>query len=190
MAKKENKEEKVIKAKIKDAEKDMEEVNEETAEAEATEEKEKDEKSEEIEKLQKQVSELNDKYMRLVAEYDNFRKRSQKEKDAIYPDAVAATVEKFLPLSDNFERAMTFECKDEEFKKGMVMIENSLSDIFKSLNVESIGEKGEQFDPNVHNAVMHIDDETLSENEITDVFQKGYKIGDKIIRCAMVKVAN
>ena len=188
MAKKDNKEEKVIKAKIKDAEKDMEEIAEETSEN--TKAEENDEKSAEIEKLQKQISELNDKYMRLIAEYDNYRKRSQKEKDAIYPDAVAATVEKFLPLSDNFERAMSFECKDEEFKKGMVMIENSLSDIFKGLNVESIGEAGEQFDPNMHNAVMHIDDESLGENVITDVFQKGYKIGDKIIRFAMVKVAN
>ncbi len=190
MAKKEKKDEKFIKANIKEAENNVEEINDKTAETSETDVKETDEKSAEIEKLQKQLDELNDKYMRLIAEYDNFRKRSQKEKDAIYPDAVAATVEKFLSLSDNFERAMSFECKDEEFKKGIVMIQNSLSDIFKGLNVEAIGIPGEDFDPNFHNAVMHIDDESLGENKITDVFQKGYKIGDKVIRCAIVKVAN
>ena len=170
-----------------DTEKTVDEaVKEETTETEEA----LSEDKKEIEKLKAEIASLNDKYLRLASEYDNFRKRSQKEKDAIYPDAVASTVEKFLPLSDNFERAMSFECKDEEFKKGMVMIENSLKDIFTALSVEAIGEIGEKFDPNFHNAVMHEESEELGENEISAVFQKGFKIGDKVIRCAMVKVAN
>ena len=140
--------------------------------------------------LKEELSAMNDKYVRILAEYDNFRKRSQKEKDAIYPRATCDTVEKFLPILDNFERAMASECADETFKKGMEMIFQSFLQTLKSLNVEMIGEEGETFDPQLHNAVMHIDDEAYGDNEIVQVLQRGYRIGDRVIRYAMVKVAN
>lgn len=140
--------------------------------------------------LKTQLAELNDKYIRILAEYDNFRKRSQKEKDSIYPRATADTVEKFLPIIDNFERAMACACTDETFKKGMEMIFQSFLKTLESLNVEAIGEAGETFDPQLHNAVMHIDDDNYDENVIVQVLQKGYRIGDRVVRYAMVQVAN
>ena len=144
----------------------------------------------ELEKLQDDYAALNDKYLRLMAEYDNFRKRSQREKDNIYPDAVAATVAKFLPILDNFERAHAFETTDPEYKKGVDLIHTAFSETLQKLNAESFAEVGDPFDPELHNAVMHIEDENLGENVISQVFQKGYKIGDKVIRFAMVQVAN
>lgn len=144
----------------------------------------------ETDSLKEQLSQLNEKYVRMLAEYDNFRKRSQKEKDAIYPRATADTVEKFLPIIDNFERAMSAPCADETFKKGMDMIFQSFMNTLKSLNVEMIGEAGETFDPQLHNAVMHIEDDKYGENEIVMVLQKGYRIGDRVVRYAMVQVAN
>lgn len=144
----------------------------------------------EEEKLAAQLADLNDKLMRTLAEYDNFRKRSQKEKDAIYPDAVANTVLAFLPVLDNFERALAAECKDADFKKGVELIMNAFKDCLTKLKVEEIAALGEEFDPNLHNAVMHIEDDATADNVIVDVFQKGYKLGDKVIRHAMVKVAN
>ena len=144
----------------------------------------------ETDTLKEQLSQLNDKYVRMLAEYDNYRKRSQKEKDAIYPRATADTVEKFLPIIDNFERAMSAPCVDETFKKGMDMIFQSFLNTLKSLNVEMIGEAGETFDPELHNAVMHIEDDKYGENEIVMVLQKGYRIGDRVVRYAMVQVAN
>ena len=144
----------------------------------------------ETDNLKEQLSQLNEKYVRMLAEYDNFRKRSQKEKDAIYPRATADTVEKFLPIVDNFERAMSAPCADETFKKGMDMIFQSFMNTLKSLNVEMIGEAGETFDPQLHNAVMHIEDDKYGENEIVMVLQKGYRIGDRVVRYAMVQVAN
>lgn len=144
----------------------------------------------ETDSLKEQLSQLNEKYVRMLAEYDNFRKRSQKEKDAIYPRATADTVEKFLPIVDNFERAMSAPCADETFKKGMDMIFQSFMNTLKSLNVEMIGEAGETFDPQLHNAVMHIEDDKYGENEIVMVLQKGYRIGDRVVRYAMVQVAN
>ena len=142
------------------------------------------------EKLQKQIDELNDKLLRTLAEYDNYRKRSIKEKDAIYPQAKADTVEKFLPIIDNFERAMQAECADEAFKKGMEMIFQSFMKTMTDLSVEEIGKVGEQFNPDLHNAVMHIEDETLGENVVAQVLQKGYRIGERVVRYAMVQVAN
>ena len=144
----------------------------------------------ETDSLKEQLSQLNEKYVRMLAEYDNFRKRSQKEKDAIYPRATADTVEKFLPIIDNFERAMSAPCAHETFKKGMDMIFQSFMNTLKSLNVEMIGEAGETFDPQLHNAVMHIEDDKYGENEIVMVLQKGYRIGDRVVRYAMVQVAN
>ena len=139
--------------------------------------------------LEKQVAELNDRLLRTLAEYDNFRKRSQREKSAIYPEAVASTVEAFLPVVDNFERAMSCECSDTEFQKGMQMVLNGIYDVFQKLEVEEIDCKG-VFDPNLHHAVAHVEDDQLKENQIVEVFQKGYRIGERIIRFAMVKVAN
>ena len=140
--------------------------------------------------LQKQLDELNDRLLRTMAEYDNYRKRSIKEKDAIYPQAKADTVEKFLPIIDNFERAMQAECADEAFKKGMEMIFQSFMKTMTDLSVEEIGKVGEQFNPDLHNAVMHIEDETLGENVVAQVLQKGYRIGERVVRYAMVQVAN
>ena len=133
---------------------------------------------------------LTDKYLRLTIEYENFRKRSQREKEAVYPDAVAATVEKFLPVVDNFERAMACETQDKEYKKGVDLIYSSLLDTLQKLQVEAYAQAGDSFEPELHNAVMHIEDETLGENVISAVFQKGYKIGERVIRHAMVQVAN
>lgn len=144
----------------------------------------------ELELLQGDYDVLNDKYLRLMAEYDNFRKRTLKERDDIYPSATAAAVGKFLPVLDNFERAAAFEHPDDDFGKGFDMIYQNLKDILASLKVEAIGEAGEEFDPAVHNAVMHIEDESLGKNVVAQVLQKGYKIGDKVIRYAMVQTAN
>ena len=166
-----------------------EEVTQENLE-ETQEEAVKPDSSEQETSLQKQIDELNDKLLRTLAEYDNYRKRSIKEKDAIYPQAKADTVEKFLPIIDNFERAMQTECADEAFKKGMDMIFQSFLKTMSELSVEAIGTEGEPFNPDLHNAVMHIEDESLGENVIAQVLQKGYKIGDRVVRYAMVTVAN
>ncbi len=165
-------------------------VEKETAAEETAEENTADERDAVIEELNKKLLEANDKYLRTVAEYDNFRKRSQKEKEAIFSDSKTDIIGKFLPVIDNFERAASAETDLESYKKGIEMTVNQLLDVFKSLGVEAYGEKGEEFDPNIHNGVMHVDDETLGENVISDVYMKGYKIGDKVIRHATVIVAN
>ena len=133
---------------------------------------------------------LTDKYLRLTVEYENFRKRSQREKEAVYPDAVAATVEKFLQVVDNFERAMACETQDKEYKKGVDLIYSSLLDTLQKLQVEAYAQVGDSFEPELHNAVMHVEDENFGENVISAVFQKGYKIGERVIRHALVQVAN
>jgi len=145
---------------------------------------------EELETLQKAKDELYDKYLRTLAEYDNFRKRSQREKDAIYGDATVDAVKKLLPVLDNFERALNYECKDEEFKKGIALIQNTLVEVFENLGVKEIPAMDAQFDPNLHEAVMHIDNPAYEENIVTDVYRKGYMLGDKVIRHTMVVVAN
>ena len=145
---------------------------------------------EELENLQKAKDELYDKYLRTLAEYDNFRKRSQREKDAIYGDATVDAVKKLLPVLDNFERALNYECKDEEFKKGIALIQNTLVEVFDNLGVKEIPAMDAQFDPNLHEAVMHIDNPAYEENIVTDVYRKGYMLGDKVIRHTMVVVAN
>jgi molecular chaperone GrpE len=166
------------------------EASEETGEEKQPEAERKEPEKTEAELLEEQVSQLGDKLLRTMAEYDNFRKRSQKEKEAIYPQATANAVAQFVPIIDTFERALAVECADAEFKKGVEMILQNFKDVLEKLGVEAFGAAGEQFNPDLHNAVMHIDDESLETNIITDVFQKGYKIGDRIIRHAMVKVAN
>ena len=144
----------------------------------------------ELEKLKKEKDELNDRYLRTLAEYDNFRKRSQREKDAVYGDATADAVKKLLPILDSFDRASNYECPDAEYKKGIDLIGNSIKEAFDQLGLKEIPALGEQFDPKFHNAVMHNDDPAYGENVITDVYRKGYTLGDKVIRFSMVVVAN
>ena len=132
----------------------------------------------------------HDSYLRLAADYDNFRKRTVKEKEASYGNGKADTVGKLLPVYDNLERALNQPTEDAAYKKGVEMTMNELVKILEGLGVEIFGTAGDTFDPNLHNAVMHIDDEALAENTISMVFQKGFKLGDKVIRFAMVQVAN
>ena len=129
-------------------------------------------------------------YLRLHADYDNFRKRTAKEKESSYANGRADAVEKLLPVYDNLSRALKQETADTAFKKGVEMTMTELVKILSGLGVEIFGEVGEEFDPNLHNAVMHTEDETLGENVICQVFQQGFKMGDKVIRFAMVQVAN
>lgn len=162
----------------------------EAAAEEKAEEAAADERDSIIEELNKKLLEANDKYLRTVAEYDNFRKRSQKEKEAIFSDSKTDIIGKFLPVIDNFERAAAAETDLESYKKGIEMTVKQLLDVFTALGVEAYGAKGEEFDPNIHNGVMHVDDENLGENVISEVYMKGYKMGDKVIRHATVIVAN
>ena len=133
---------------------------------------------------------LKDRLMRTLAEYDNFRKRSAKEKETLFADGKAYAVEALLTVADNFERALTAETSDGEFKKGMEMIFKPMQESFSKLGVTEIEAQGLPFDPLLHNAVMHVEDGELPENTVAQVFQKGYKMGDKVIRHAMVQVAN
>ena len=132
----------------------------------------------------------SDAYLRLLAEYDNYRKRSQREKDALYADIRADTLKKFLPVYDNLVRALNQSTADEAYRKGVEMIMAQFNKTLESLGVEKIESLGKAFDPAIHNAVMHVDDEEKGENEIVEVFQEGFRLGDKVIRFAMVKVAN
>ena len=145
---------------------------------------------EELEKLRKQMDEKEEQYLRLAAEYDNFRKRSQKEKEGIYQGAKSDAVAAFLPVYDNLDRALKQETADEAYKKGVEMTMTGLKDILSKLGVEEIPALGETFDPSLHNAVMHVEDESAGENTVVEVFQSGFKLGEKVIRFAMVKVAN
>ena len=132
----------------------------------------------------------HDARLRVAAEYDNFRKRAVKEKDAAYGNGKADAVAKILPIYDNLERALNQPTEDAAFKKGVEMTMTELTKILTGLGVEIFGEVGDGFDPNLHNAVMHTEDESLGENVIAQVFQKGFKIGEKVVRFAMVQVAN
>lgn len=132
----------------------------------------------------------HDNYLRLAAEYDNYRKRSQKEKDNMFRDGKASAIEKFLPVYDNLSRALEQETADAAYKKGVEMTMTGLVEILKKMEVTVYGEPGDIFDPNLHNAVMHIDDDNYKEGEIVQVFQKGFSLGDKVIRHAMVQTAN
>ncbi|MFA5659401.1 MAG: nucleotide exchange factor GrpE [Oscillospiraceae bacterium] len=144
----------------------------------------------EAEKLTLELASEKDKYIRLMAEYDNFRKRSAKEKLESYGDAAAKLLSEILPVFDNFERALSSECADENFKKGMEMIFNQFSDYLKKQGIEVIDPLGEEFNPETAQAINQTEDENLGENTVAQVFQKGYKLGEKIIRYAMVVVAN
>lgn len=151
--------------------------------------KELDARLEEIEALKAEIAEKDDKYLRMAAEYDNFRRRSREEKEGIYEAALADTVAELLPIIDNLERAAMFEGGDKVLE-GLIMTAKATISVFEKLGIEEVGKVGDSFDPNLHNAVLHIDDESFGEGEIVEVFQKGYKKGKRIIRFAMVKTAN
>ena len=160
-----------------------EEAVEETPEEEAP-------QATEEEKLRQTLKEQEDKYLRLLAEYDNYRKRSQKEKENAWTTAKADTIKELLPVYDNLERALKQETTDEAYAKGVQMTMQQLKTVLEKLGVEEIPAQGETFDPNIHNAVMHMEDESMGENIVAEVFQAGFKMGEKVIRHAMVKVAN
>ena len=162
------------------------ELNEETAEETV----ETAEEAVEVNPFEEKYNAERDAHLRLAAEFDNFRKRTIKEKEASYGNGKADAVAKMLPVYDNLERALNQPTEDAAYKKGVEMTMNELVKIFTSLGVEIFGNVGDEFDPNLHNAVMHIDSEELGENTIAQVFQKGFKIGDKVVRFAMVQVAN
>lgn len=143
-----------------------------------------------LDALNAKLKDEEDKFLRLAAEYDNYRKRSQKERTDAYQSAKADAVIAFLPVFDNLERALKQDTDDEAYKKGVEMTMNGLKDVLTKLGVEMIPALGETFDPNLHNAVMHVDDDSVGENTIVEVFQQGFKSGDKVIRFSMVKVAN
>ena len=163
------------------------EAAEEPAEAEAG---ATDPLMDELEALKDQAARQEEKYLRLAAEYDNFRKRTAKEKEAIWNDAKADAALAFLPVYDNLERALKQETADEAYKKGVEMTMNQLKTVLEKLGITEIEALGQPFDPTLHNAVMHIEDENFGENTVAEVFQAGFRLGDKVVRFAMVKVAN
>lgn len=171
----------------KQAEKKAAGKEEKAAEPEAA---PKEEKKAEEKAASAEMALLNDKYLRICAEYDNFRKRTQKEKENLYGDIRANVVTSFLPVYDNLVRALAAETEDEAYRKGVEMIMNQFNATLGKLGVTEIKAVGEKFDPALHNAVMHVDDEEKGENEVVEEFQKGFKLGDKVIRFSMVKVAN
>lgn len=167
----------------------------ETGEKEEIDKKEKKKKlspeKEKLQKLQEEFDQQAQLFLKVRAEYDNFRKRTQKEKDAVYNNAVSDTVQAILPIADNIERALSQEnAGAEDMRKGVEMINAQIKAAFEKLGIEETGAVGESFDPNLHNAVAHIDDENLGENVISAVFQKGYLLGGRVVRHAMVQVAN
>ena len=148
------------------------------------------EQMEQMELAVQQLSAAKDQYTRLAAEYDNYRRRTQKERENVYPDAVANTLKELLPLLDNLQRALDTPCADENYLTGIKMIQTGFEEYLKKMGVETFGKAGEPFDPNLHNAVMHIEDESLGKNVVAQVFQSGYRRGDRILRHAMVQQAN
>ncbi|MDD4806915.1 nucleotide exchange factor GrpE [Caproicibacterium lactatifermentans] len=160
--------------------------------------KENKELKEKLEKLQNDLAafkmeadQQKDRLMRTAAEYDNYRKRTEREKNALYASATADTVKEFLPVADNLERALgQAECSTEDLRKGIEMVQKQMLSTLEKLGVEPMGKAGEKFDAQLHNAVSHTEDDTLGENVIAEVYQQGYMLGDKVVRHAMVKVAN
>ena len=148
------------------------------------------EKAPEVNPFEEKYNAEHDSYLRLAADYDNYRKRTAKEKEQSYSNGKADTILKLLPIYDNLERAMNQDTEDAAYKKGVEMTMTQLKEVLTKLGIEEIPALGEPFDPNLHNAVMHVEDEGAGENTIVDVFQTGFKSGDKVVRFAMVKVAN
>lgn len=172
-------------------EKTEEKVEEKTDSKKEKKAKKESKKESEIkEAAEKLISAEKEKYLRLCAEYDNYRKRSQKERESLYADIKADTLLKFLPVYDNLERALAQPTADEAYRKGVEMIMTQFCTTMEKLGVTEIEAAGQKFDPTIHNAVMHVEDESFGENEVVEVFQKGFKLNDKVIRFAMVKVAN
>lgn len=171
---------------------ELDELKEEATEAEETEEAdvEAEEPEAEADKAAAELASMKDQLLRTMAEYDNFRKRSAREKDALRAEIVTNVTSKFLPVLDNLERALQTECSDENYKKGVEMIGGSFLETLKGLGVEEIVSDGAPFDPNLHQAVQRVDDSELESGTVVQTFAKGYKIGDKVIRFAMVSVAN
>lgn len=196
MSEKEKEMEQEVPAEEMESEEISEEIIEEDASAEeaAAEDAPEEEAGESLEAKIKTLEEVaaadKDKYLRLLAEYDNFRKRSIQEKLNAFSDATAKAALEVISVIDNFERAMAAECTDENYKKGVEMIYGQFLEVIKKLGVEEIDALGKEFDPNLHNAVSQVEDESFGENTVSQVYQKGYKLGDKVIRCAMVVVAN
>ncbi len=171
---------------------ELQETAEETSEAENAEEQTSETAAleEKIKALEEAAAADKDKYLRLLAEYDNFRKRSVQEKFSASADATAKAALEVISVIDNFERAVAAECSDENYKKGVEMIYDQFIEVIKKLGVEEIDAQGQPFDPNLHNAVTQVEDENFGENTVSQVYQKGYRLGDKVIRHAMVVVAN
>ena len=185
--------------KKKENEKEPVETNGQKAqETVKTEEAAKEVQQEKIEELNKRIAELEkevekqkDLFQRTAAEYDNYRKRTAREMGALSQDVKAQTLRELLPIADNIERAIAVqEAQEQDIRKGVEMVASQISAAFSKLGVEAIEATGVEFDPTIHNAVMHVEDEEAKENQVVEMFQKGYKIGDKILRHAMVKVAN
>ena len=175
-----------------------EEVKEETTQPESNQQEPQAEETftvtreqmEKMEALAKMVSDGNDKYLRLAAEYDNYRKRTAKEKENLYANAKADTIKPFLDVYDNLERGVTQFEEGDPHRQGLEMITKQLLDVLGKLGVAEIEALGQPFDPEKHNAVMHVEDESLGENTVAEVFQKGFTMGDKVLRFSVVKVAN
>lgn len=170
----------------------LEEEPETTPEEAVPEEPETPEETEhdELVKLREENKALEERHLRLMAEFGNFKNRTAKEKDNIYGDAVANTLRDLLPVLDNLQRALESPCADEEYKKGVELIHKGLWEIMTGMGVEEIAETGVPFDPGIHNAVMHIEDDSLGKNTVAQVLQKGYRMGERILRYAMVQAAN
>lgn len=146
--------------------------------------------NEDLDSQKQRAEEYFDSLKRNMADFDNFKKRITKEKDSLYSSILSEVIQNILPIVDNFDKAISAECKDEDYKKGMEMIYKSILDLLKKYNVEEIPSLGETFDPEYHEAVMSVEDDTKAEKEVVEVFRKGYKMGDKVIRHTLVKVAN
>ncbi len=193
MSKKEKEFKKDIREKLETIEKETEDMNKDikfSSDKKELKDKLRDFK-EKLEETQKELEEQKDSNIRLRAEFENYKRRTQKEKELIYNESVADTIKTILPIIDNFERALGLETNDSKsFKDGMDMIYRQLKDAIKNNGVEEIKSVGEKFDPTLHNAVMHVEDDEVSDNTVIEEFQKGYKIGNKVIRHSMVKVAN
>ncbi len=172
------------------AKKKAEEKEIKTPAEETVEDKAEETPQEEVNEFEQKWQDVNEKYLRTLAEYDNYRKRTIKEKESIYPEAKATVIEKFLPVMDNFQRALDSAENKDAFYEGIVMLKKQMDEVFTVLGVEEIKAVGEEFNPEFHNAVMHVEDEEAGENVIVEEFQKGYRIGDRVIRHSMVKVAN
>lgn len=175
----------------KQPEQELEQEQSQEQETLAPQQPEPDGPEKELEKLQAEFEAHKQQHLRVLAEYDNFRKRTQNEKSAIYNNAVSDTVQALLPIADNIERALEQEnASAEDMRRGVEMIEAQIQQAFEKLGITTSGEVGETFDPNFHNAVAHIEDENLGENVISAVFQKGYLLSGRVVRHAMVQVAN